>query len=763
MASNLGVLGRVGGACYRHRWLTVLVWIAGVASLITLWTRFGAAAQNDFTGSDPGQTLLNQHFARQSGDTLTLAIRSDATITSPAVQARVTGALAPFRQAPHVTGVADPYDTPGHLSADGHIAYATIQFDVPGASIPNSEATALMHDATVASGNGVTFSLGGDVVDLAETPYGGASNGIGVGAAAIVLLIAFGSLLAMGLPIATALMGIGSGLSLIALLGHVFPAPSFSPIVAAMIGLGVGVDYALFVVTRFREELRGVPGGRPPGPAQRSELHEGAQPGDAVVIAMRTAGRAVLTAGTTVVIGMLGLLVLRQTLLNGVAIAAAATVAMTVIASLTLLPALLGFTGYRLARPSRLNTFLGDKVFGRGDRQQNKTHAAERWAGVVQKHPVLAAVMATAFILILAAPALVMKLSMPDESAQARGTMGYASYATMAQGFGPGFDAPLIVAARVTPSDVPSHGGSSSRASTELASLRGAIAATPGIADVTAPVISQDGQAAMLIAYPTTGEQDAATNALVNRLENTVLPRSELARSGLTAYVTGPNAANVSFTNLVGNRLPWLIGVVVALSMVLLLVVFRSVVIAVKAALMNLLSVCAAYGVLTAVTQWGWLGHALGFPEKMPVTTWVPIFLFVILFGLSMDYEVFLLSKIREEYDRLGDNSLAVGRGLAATARVISAAAAIMVVVFLSFVLTPDVSVKQIGLGLAAAVLVDATVVRLVLVPAVMELLGPANWWLPSGLARLLPAGRPAGRVDSLSANEPAADPAEVR
>jgi RND superfamily putative drug exporter len=780
MSTNLGALGGLGSACYRHRWLTVLVWIAGVVSLITLWTRFGAAAQNDFTGSDPGQTLLNQHFARQSGDTLTLAIRSDANITSPAVQARVTGALAPFRQAPHVTGVADPYTTPGQLSADGHIAYATIQFDVPGASIPNSEATTLMHDATAASGNGVTFSLGGDVVDLAETPYGGPSNGIGVGAAAIVLLIAFGSLLAMGLPIATALMGIGSGLSLIALLGHVFPAPSFSPIVAAMIGLGVGVDYALFIVTRFREEL-----------------HEGAQPGDAVVTAMRTAGRAVLTAGTTVVIGMLGLLVLRQTLLNGVAIAAAATVAMTVIASLTLLPALLGFTGYRLARPSQLNTFLGGKVFGRARRTRpgggagagrpvrsgkKEIHAAQRWAGVIQKHPVLATILSAAFILILAAPALVMKLSMPDESAQARGTMGYASYATMARGFGPGFDAPLIVAARVTPSDVPSRGGLgpsgsgprgsggiprvsgapggavSPRGSTALASLRGAIADTPGIAAVTAPVISQDGQAAMLIAYPTTGEQDAATNALVNRLESTVLPRS-----GLTAYVTGPNAANVSFTNLIGERLPWLIGVVVALSMVLLLVVFRSVVIAVKAALMNLLSVCAAYGVLVAVTQWGWLGHLFGFPEQMPVTTWVPVFLFVILFGLSMDYEVFLLSKIREEYDRLGDNSLAVGRGLAATARVISAAAAIMVVVFLSFVLTPDVSVKQIGLGLAAAVLVDATVVRLVLVPAVMELLGPANWWLPSWLARLPSAGPQAERADSLSVNEPAADPAEVR
>ncbi len=464
---------------------------------------------------------------------------------------------------------------------------------------------------------------------------------------------------------------------------------------------------------------------------------------------------------------MLGLLVLRQTLLNGVAIAAAATVAMTVIAALTLLPALLGFTGTRLAKTSRLNTFLAGKVFGRGalgrkvfgggaprstvvpgartpvrSAEKNSTHPAERWARVVQGHPVLATVASAALILLLAAPALAMKLSMPDESAQARGTMGYASYATMAQGFGPGFDAPLIVAAKVTPEDT-----------ARLTALRGAIGATPGIADVTPPVISRDGQAALMVAYPTTGEQDAATNALVNRLEDTVLPRFEQAGSGLTAYLTGPNAGNVSFTNLIGERLPWLIGVVVALSLVLLLVVFRSVVIAVKAALMNLLSVCAAYGVLTAVTQWGWLGHLFGFPEKMPVTTWVPVFLFVILFGLSMDYEVFLLSKIREEYDRLGSSSLAVGRGLASTARVISAAAAIMVVVFLSFDLTPDVSVKQIGLGLAAAVLVDATVVRLVLVPAVMELLGTANWWLPGWLDRLLPARR----GQALGADEPPA------
>jgi len=286
----------------------------------------------------------------------------------------------------------------------------------------------------------------------------------------------------------------------------------------------------------------------------------------------------------------------------------------------------------------------------------------------------------------------------------------------MARGFGPGFDAPLIVVTK-------GHTG--------VTALRGAIERTPGIAAVTPPVVSRDGQATMMIAYPASGEQDAATNALVNRLQHDVLPKG--------AYLTGPNAGNVTFANLIGSRLPALIGVVVALSMALLLVVFRSVVIAVKAAAMNLLSVCAAYGVLTAVTQWGWLGHALGFGEKMPVTTWVPVFLFVILFGLSMDYEVFLLSKIREEYDRLGDNALAVGRGLAATARVISAAAAIMVAVFLSFVLGADVSVKQVGLGLAVAVLIDATIVRLVLVPAVMELLGKANWWLPAPLARILP------------------------
>jgi uncharacterized membrane protein YdfJ with MMPL/SSD domain len=710
-AGGPGLIGGIGRACYRHRWLTLLAWLAGVACLITLWISFGAAAQDNFTGRDPGQALLDQHFPRQSGDSLTLAIRSAAPIAAPAVRARVTGALAPFARAPHVTTVTSPYQAPGQISRGGHIAFATIGFGVPSTEISNGEALALMHDARAASGHGMTFSLGGDVVDLAETPYGGPTDGVGVLAAAAVLLIAFGSFLAMGLPIATALLGIGGGLSVIALLGHVVPAPSFSPIIAAMIGLGVGVDYALFIVTRFREAL-----------------HAGTAPEEAVMTAMRTAGRTVLIAGTTVVIGMLGLLVLRQPLLNGVAVAAAATVALVLLGSLTLLPALLGFTGRRLARPGRVR-WPGIPRPRRASR--SAAPAAERWAGVIQRHPVTAVAVSAGIILALAAPVLALKLNFPDESSQPRGTMGFASYATMARGFGPGFDAPLIVAARL-PSPT-----------TSTAGLAAAIRHTPGVAAVTPPVVSRDGAAAMMVAYPATGEQDTATNALVNRIQGGVLPRAT-AGTGIHAYLTGPNTANVAFANLVWQRLPWLIGVVVALSTALLTVMFRSVVVAVKAAVMNLLSISAAYGVLVAITQFGWLGRAFGFPEPMPITTWVPIFLFVILFGLSMDYEVFLISRIRENYDATGDNTASVARGLAQTARVITAAAAIMVVVFLSFVLGANVAVKQIGLGLAVAVLIDATLVRMVLVPAVMELLGKANWWLPAPLARIL--GRNARR-----------------
>ncbi len=381
-SQGAGLLGGLGRACYRHRWITLLAWIIGVACLITLWQQFGAAALNTFNSSDPGQTVLNQHFPRASGDTLTLAVKSTAPVTSPAVKAQVTSALVQFSRSAHVTSVSDPYTTPGQRSRDGHIAFSTVQFGIAGSSISGGEATALMNDARAASGHGVTFSLGGNVVDQQETPYGGPTDGVGVVAAAVILLIAFGSLLAMGLPIATALLGIGAGLSLIALLGHVFPAPSFSPIIAGLIGLGVGIDYALFIVTRFRESLRA-----------------GTAPEAAAVTAMRTAGRSVLVAGITVVIGMLGLLILRQALLNGVAVAAAATVAMVLLASLTLLPALLGFSGTRLARPSRIKppAWMRSTAARSGE---PGLPAAERWAGVIQRHPVVAAAVSGAIILV---------------------------------------------------------------------------------------------------------------------------------------------------------------------------------------------------------------------------------------------------------------------------------------------------------------------------------------------------------------------------
>ena len=429
---------------------------------------------------------------------------------------------------------------------------------------------------------------------------------------------------------------------------------------------------------------------------------------------------------------------LRQPLMNGVAVAASATVAMVLLGSLTLLPALLGFTGTRLTKSSRLLT-RGRNKSGKDGR--TKAPAAQRWAEMIQRRPVAAAVASTIILLALAAPALGMKLNFPDESAQARGTMGYASYATMARGFGPGFDAPVIVAAALPTPDA------------NTAKLAAAIRATPGVAGVTPMVRSADGKAATMIAYPTTGEQNPATNTLVNHIRDNVLPEAT-AGTGIRAYLTGPNAGGVAFANLVGQRLLWLIAVVVLVSMVLLTVMFRSVTIAIKAAVMNLLSICAAYGVLVLISQDGWLRQAFGFPENVPVTTWVPMFLFVILFGLSMDYEVFLLSRIREDYDATGDNSASVAHGLARTARVITAAAAIMVVVFLSFVFGADVSVKQIGLGLAVAVLIDATLVRMVLVPATMELLGKANWWLPGPLARVLP--KTSLREDEPPAGSPA-------
>ncbi len=686
------LLSRLAAACYRRRLFVLLGWVAATALAIYLAGQYGAPATTDFgnqtTQSGQAQKLLEKHFPERAKDTITLAVHSNAPIDDPAIRDRVQRAIDRLAAADHVDQVTSPYDAPYQVTGDRHTGYAVATLDVSSADLPPGDVTRLISDVTSDSGDGVSLALGGEAVNAAETPGGGPADGIGLLAAAIVLLIAFGSVLAMGLPILTAVFGIAIGLSGLSLLQHVFPAPSFAPILATMIGLGVGIDYALFIVTRYREALAA-----------------GRTPEEAVVTATATAGRAVLFAGGTVVVGLLGLLLLGLDFMQGVAVGSAVTVAMTMAAAVTLLPALLGFAGRRIDWLSVHR------------RKQSATPWSARWAGVVFRRPVVATLLASVVLVLLGVPALSMRLSMPDASTQPRNTSGYASHKILTDGFGDGFDATLAVVVKL-PSGDPAA----------LASRIGDVA---GVASVSPPQTSPDGDLAILAVRPTTGTQSAATAELVTRI------RAELA--GEPALVGGSAAAAIDYAELTADRLPLVVTVVVGLSLLLLVVIFRSIPIALKAGLLNLLSIGASFGVLVAVLQWGWLGEQLNFPTTMPVTAWVPMIMFPVLFGLSMDYEVFLLSRVREAYDASGRTREAVRDGLTRTARVITAAAAIMIAVFLSVMLGADIGVKQLGLGLAVAVFVDATVVRLVLVPAMMELFGTVNWWLPRWLDRLLP------------------------
>jgi uncharacterized membrane protein YdfJ with MMPL/SSD domain len=686
-------LSRLAAACHRHRVLVVLAWIAATAIAITLAVLLGAPSASDFgsIGTDSGraQTQLQQHFPQRAGNTLTLAAHAETTVDDPAARARIEQAISVLAKADHVTQVISPYTAANQVAPDRHTAYATAILS--GTPAP-AEITGLITDLRSASGQGVTFALGGPDVNAAETPGGGAADGVGLAAAAIVLLIAFGSVLAMVLPIITAVVGIALGLSGLFLLQNVFPTPAFAPILATIIGLGVGVDYALFVVTRYREALR-----------------DGQSPERATVLATATAGRAVLFAGGTVVIGLLGLLLVRLDFLRGVAIGSALTVLMTMAAAVTLLPALLGFTGARIDRVS---------VFRR---RSSRPPLAARWAGTIARRPLLATVLAGLLLILLAAPVLALRLSMPDASTQPRDTSGYATHRMLADAFGPGFDATLVAVV-----DLPQG---------NPASVAATVAALPGVAAVSPPQESPDHAVALIAMRPTTGTQDPATTDLVKRIRT--------ATAGQPVLIGGSAAAAIDFATLTADRLPLIITVVVGLSLLLLIAIFRAIPLALKAALLNLLSIGASFGVLVAVLQWGWLHRALNFPTTMPVTAWVPMIMFPVLFGLSMDYEVFLITRIRESYDQTGNTRTAVHAGLTHTARVITAAAAIMVVVFLSVMLGADIGVKQLGLGLAVAVLVDATLVRLILVPAAMELLGRLNWWLPTWLDRALPKLHP--------------------
>ncbi|WP_027945698.1 MMPL family transporter [Amycolatopsis taiwanensis] len=705
-----GVLAGLARFCYRRRRLVLLTWIVGVIAVAFAGFGYGAAPDNDFSGGDTdsakAQALIEEHFPERQGDTLTLAIKADNGIDDPAARQKIEKVLAELATSPVVGPVTSPYRDEHLVTQDRHIARTTIP--LTHKEVDKTEVKPLVDMVKNASGDGVTLGMGGTQAEKAETPPQGSAESVGILAAAVILFIAFGSLVAMGLPIVTALLAIAAGIALMKLVGYLVPSPDFTPIIAAMIGLGVGIDYALFIVTRYKDGLQA-----------------GDEPETATVKAVATAGHAVLFAGTTVVIAMMGLTVMGQRLMTGVAVATSVIVLVTMIAAVTLLPAFLGFTGHKinsLRLPRR--TSRRQQAAGSPERRT----LAERWAGVVQRRPLVATILAGATLLVLAAPTLSMRLSLPDASVQPHDRSSYTSYEILSEGFGPGYGAPLIFAAQA-------------KSTEDLRPVVEAVGNTEGVAYVTPAQVSTDGQAATFMAFPKTGFQDQATTDLVHQLRSDVLPK---APGGGEVYVGGPNALTIDQADDIGSRLPLMIAVVIALSLVLLIALVRSVTIALQAAVMNLLSIGAAYGVLVAVVQWGWLGPAFGFPTAMPLTTWVPMMIFPVLFGLSMDYEVFLISRVREEYERTGNTREAVARGLARTAKVITAAAAIMVAVFTTSLLGPDVAVKQGGLGMAVAVLIDATIVRMVLVPAVMELCGKANWWMPGRRAPKATSGPPA-------------------
>jgi RND superfamily putative drug exporter len=521
----------------------------------------------------------------------------------------------------------------------------------------------------------------------------GATEGIGLLAAIIILFLAFGSLLAMSLPVVAAIFGVGTGLVFVTLLSHAITVPSFAPYIALMIGLGVGIDYALFIVVRYR-----------------TGLHDGLGPEDANVLALTTAGRAVLFAGCTVIISLLGMFMMGINFIYGLSLGAVLAVLMTMLASVTLVPAIMGFAGTKLAAKEH-------------KRRHHRDTLAFRWSRQIQKRPWLMAGLSLVLLVSFAIPMFSIRLGAADQGNDPSSLTTRRAFDLLAKGFGPGFNGPVLLAAELA----------GTTTGDTVAGFAASLRTDPDIAFVAPPRLNQAGDAALVTVIPKGAPQDRSTEGLVHRL------RSEINRRGLAMHVGSVTAIAIDASDHVGARLPYMVIAVILLSFLLLMAVFRSVLVAVKAGIMNLLSIGAAYGVIVAIFQWGWLRNVVGIGRPGPIEFWVPMLLFTVLFGLSMDYEVFLLSRVREEYLTSGDNATAVADGLASTARVITAAAAIMIAVFMSFVLGDLRVLKLMGLGLATAIFIDATVVRMVLVPATMELLGNANWWLPKWLDRIVP------------------------
>jgi RND superfamily putative drug exporter len=711
-ADHRGPLARIARWCAGHRKTVLAIWVVALVGVLAVSNAVGTNyANNSSSGNTESQRatdLLKRDFPAQAGDTDQIVLHArSGKVTDPGVRSRVAPMLAKVARLPHVTGVASPYAKAGadQISRDGTIAFAEVNFNLRGFDVPQADAKKVISVAQSADSPQLQVELGGEAIQQAEQPALGTATGIGLLAAIVILLITFGSVVAMGLPIVTALLGLGTGVGLIAIGTHLIQMPNFSTEIAVMIGLGVGIDYALFIVTRFRENVRA-----------------GADVESAIVAAMDTAGRAVVFAGCTVIIALLGMFALGISFLNGMAVAAALGVLMTMLASLTALPALLSRFGHRVARPSRRQA----------RRAETPAQAATagfwpRWARIVQRHPWPAALSGLAIMAVLVVPVFSMRLASSDAGNNPTNTTTRKAYDLLAQGFGKGFNGPLqIVTELPKPGDQPA-----------LAQVSNAVGQDPGVASVGSPQLSPAGRTAVFSAFPNSAPQAQKTTDLVNRLRSDVLPPVEQS-TATTVLVGGPTATQVDFAGILSSKLPQFIGIVILLAALLLLVVFRSAVIPIQAALMNLLSIGASLGVVVAIFQWGWLGGLFGVTSG-PIDAFVPVFLFAIVFGLSMDYEVFLISRINEEWTRRRDASEAVVSGMATSGRVITAAAAIMVCVFLSFATGNDRVLKLFGISLATGVFVDAFVVRSLLLPAVLQLLGRTTWMLPGWLERRLP------------------------
>jgi RND superfamily putative drug exporter len=697
--------------CIAHRRRVVVGWIA-IAVVTTVVahavgpnyvTVFGLPG----TQSQNALDLLKSEFKAQSGDADAVVFHvSKGTVNEVAVRAPMTRLLKRIAAMRHVAGVVSPYGAAGsgQVSRDGRTAFATVNYTQPANVLPNSAGKPLLAAVSGVHVPGLHVAAGGQVVENAEGFSVGPATEVGVLAALIILLITFGSLAATGMPLVTAGLGLITGVALIGLGTRVTNMSNISPELALMIGLGVGIDYALFIVTRFRENYLEF------GDVDRS-----------IVEAMDTSGRAILLAGATVVIALLGMFATGVSFMYGLAIAAVLAVIAVLFASLTLLPALLSRYGARIVRPRRKRGRAAEAADASPPRSLWR-----RWSETVQARPWPLALVSAAVMIVLLLPVFAMRLDASDAGNDPSGTNSRQAFDLLAKGFGAGFNGPLLLVAELPHRD-----------QAALGKLRAVVSAAPGVVAVTAPRIAPSGNVAVLQAYPNSAPQAVATTNLVNHLRDTVLPALD-RQSGMTVLVGGFTAGSIDFSHVLAGKLPLFIGLVVVLSALLLFVMFRSIVIPIQAAVMNLLTIGAALGATVLVFQDGWFAGVLGI-QKGPIEAWVPVIMFAVVFGLSMDYEVFLVSRVREQWIRSGDASAAVGDGIAFTGRVISAAAAIMVCVFLSFCLGDERTLKEFGFGLAVAVFVDALVVRCVLLPAVLELLGPTTWRLPRWLDRRLP------------------------